>query len=298
MLLANKYVAETLYKKLGRLGLLRRHGPPLSSRLQASADILNLPISTQSNCLAESIHSSVNNIADPEYKRLVIHILTSAMRNAVYFCPSNIVHPADYHHFALNSNFYTHFTSPLRRYPDLIVHRMLLFNHAQLPKLSDLDSIVHLCNLKSMRSRLIQRLLERTAVHSHLFSSFDSPLCLTAHITRLYETKFSFVILDYNIEDDIQLNSLSISTHSNSNLNSNSNLTASLDLWVYNYHFRSLSLLLNFTHSKQSKSPTTPASVFHSYKILTLSIGSKFQLLVSPLSPDSGPKYTYQLLLA
>jgi exoribonuclease R len=35
---------------------------------------------------------------------------------------------ADYHHFALNVPFYTHFTSPIRRYPDIMVHRQAKYS--------------------------------------------------------------------------------------------------------------------------------------------------------------------------
>ena len=38
-------------------------------------------------------------------------------------CPTE---EKDFHHFALASPFYTHFTSPIRRYADLVVHRMLM----------------------------------------------------------------------------------------------------------------------------------------------------------------------------
>ena len=36
-----------------------------------------------------------------------------------------ILDPEDYRHFGLNFDLYTHFTSPIRRYADLLVHRLL-----------------------------------------------------------------------------------------------------------------------------------------------------------------------------
>lgn len=47
------------------------------------------------------------------------------MQNAKYFCTGTLPDDADYHHFALSVPLYTHFTSPIRRYPDVMVHRLL-----------------------------------------------------------------------------------------------------------------------------------------------------------------------------
>lgn len=46
------------------------------------------------------------------------------MQRAKYFC-SGSLDISKYHHYALNEDFYTHFTSPIRRYADVIVHRLL-----------------------------------------------------------------------------------------------------------------------------------------------------------------------------
>ena len=46
------------------------------------------------------------------------------MQRAKYFCTGTL-DIAKYHHYALNVPLYTHFTSPIRRYADIIVHRML-----------------------------------------------------------------------------------------------------------------------------------------------------------------------------
>lgn len=52
-------------------------------------------------------------------------ILIKAMELARYFCTGCVGSPSQYHHYALNVPLYTHFTSPIRRYPDIIVHRLL-----------------------------------------------------------------------------------------------------------------------------------------------------------------------------
>lgn len=44
---------------------------------------------------------------------------------ALYFCSGTLRDPAQFKHYALNVPLYTHFTSPIRRFADVLVHRLL-----------------------------------------------------------------------------------------------------------------------------------------------------------------------------
>lgn len=56
--------------------------------------------------------------------QVITELATRSMSSALYFC-SGTYNQAAFHHYALNVPFYTHFTSPIRRYPDILVHRLV-----------------------------------------------------------------------------------------------------------------------------------------------------------------------------
>ena len=56
------------------------------------------------------------------------------LQRAKYFCASAMENEEDFCHYALNVALYTHFTSPIRRYADIIVHRLLCGSLDYSPK--------------------------------------------------------------------------------------------------------------------------------------------------------------------
>lgn len=73
---------------------------------------------------AGSIMKSFDAIEDPVARRTLEMRFFKCTSRAKYFC-AGMLDIAKYGHYALNVPLYTHFTSPIRRYADILVHRQL-----------------------------------------------------------------------------------------------------------------------------------------------------------------------------
>ena len=67
---------------------------------------------------------SLEAVEDPTARTILELLLQKASPRAKYFC-AGMLDIAKYGHYALNVPLYSHFTSPIRRYADVLVHRQL-----------------------------------------------------------------------------------------------------------------------------------------------------------------------------
>nr|CAD1826902.1 unnamed protein product [Ananas comosus var. bracteatus] len=131
MLLANRSAAEIISKAFPDCALLRRHPEPNLRKLkefEAFCSRHGFKLDTSSS---GQLHLSLSRIReklkdDPVLFDILVSYASKPMQSATYFCTGDLRGKEDdWAHYALSMPFYTHFTSPLRRYPDIIVHRTL-----------------------------------------------------------------------------------------------------------------------------------------------------------------------------
>ncbi|MFQ5852522.1 MAG: ribonuclease R [Candidatus Binatia bacterium] len=121
MIAANEAVARHLTER-GFPLLYRVHEKPEEDTLEALAPFLlslgyRLPLK-KGMTSPKDIQGILESCRGKPEERVLNRVLLRSMKQACY-APKNIGH------FGLASSCYTHFTSPIRRYPDLIVHRIL-----------------------------------------------------------------------------------------------------------------------------------------------------------------------------
>lgn len=128
MLLANISVARKIYDAFPQTAMLRRHAAPPSTNFEILNEMLhqrkNMSISLESSkALADSL-DRCEDPEDPYFNTLVRILSTRCMMAAQYFYSGAYSYP-DFKHYGLAVDIYTHFTSPIRRYCDVVAHRQL-----------------------------------------------------------------------------------------------------------------------------------------------------------------------------
>uniref|UniRef100_A0A8C2I522 DIS3-like exonuclease 2 n=1 Tax=Cyprinus carpio TaxID=7962 RepID=A0A8C2I522_CYPCA len=201
MLLANMAAAHQIYRTYPELAILRRHPPPQSKMvddLQEFCDQMGLDIDLNSS---RGLHRSLNeNLGNDEYaaarREVLTHMCSRAMQMASYFCTGALKDENSFHHYALNVPLYTHFTSPIRRYVDVIVHRLL----AEVHKLAS-----H-CNDRKTASKRVQEL--SSELFFAVFVKECGPLDSEAMVMGVLDQSFDVLVLRYGVQKRIYCNSL------------------------------------------------------------------------------------------
>ncbi|MCE5268594.1 MAG: RNB domain-containing ribonuclease [Planctomycetaceae bacterium] len=172
MLAANEAVAEKIRDR-GWHFLRRVHQSPSPQKLQALTEfIAELGYKTGSLqsrfALQELLDAATGR---PEQHAVHFAVLRSLQR-AIYS-------PKDEGHYALASECYCHFTSPIRRYPDLTVHRLVSALLTKAKPRNDYDELVVLgrhCSDREQRAEAAERDLTKLKLLAYLSERIDEEM--------------------------------------------------------------------------------------------------------------------------
>ncbi|MGB2959321.1 MAG: RNB domain-containing ribonuclease, partial [Bacteroidota bacterium] len=179
MLLANRVVAGHLTGKKERPTVYRVHDAPDPSRLSELAQFVRqfgFSLPGKEGITSRELQKLLDAARGSDVENLITEVVLRSMAKAVY-STKNIGH------YGLGFGHYTHFTSPIRRYPDLVVHRLLReYEHpVSIRRLEELrKSLPSVARQSSERERVAQE-AERTSVKvmqveymkRHLGDTFD-----------------------------------------------------------------------------------------------------------------------------
>ena len=228
MLLANVTVAKKILRHYPTLSILRRHPAPNRSMFdsliqKAKTRGINICID-DSKKLADSLNEAGKQLSEDPYLDQLMRILsTRCMSPAQYFC-SGEYQAKDWHHYGLAAPVYTHFTSPIRRYADVCVHRLLAAAIGVAPLPVFLSSKSHLHDLAANMNRRHRaaQLAGRASVQLHTLIFFaggedggegggvkeEDAYVLDVETSENAEPSFRVMVPRYGIEGKVRLSNI------------------------------------------------------------------------------------------
>lgn len=181
MLAANETVAEH-FKKLHVPFLYRTHETPDGERVKTFFEFLSVighPVRGDINSLKPKMLQNVlKDVAGTPEEQMVQTMMLQSMKQAKYSDQS-------IGHFGLGADFYTHFTSPIRRYPDTTVHRLIKWytKHGtgedakakyeeQLPEIAEHTSVTERRGIDTERD--VDGMKKAEYMEDHVGETFDA----------------------------------------------------------------------------------------------------------------------------
>ncbi|MCC7086660.1 MAG: ribonuclease R [Pirellulales bacterium] len=172
MLAANMAVAETLHQH-DMLFLRRIHADPDSRKLKALTEfIAELGFQTGSLESRFELQKLLGSIHGRAEEHAVNYAVLRSLQRAVYS-------PEEQGHYALASDCYCHFTSPIRRYPDLHIHRLidlLLAKRKPANHMGELVALGEHCSEREQRAEAAERELAKLKLLIYMSSRVGEQL--------------------------------------------------------------------------------------------------------------------------
>lgn len=162
MLLANKYVAIRLSKKdAAGIAVYRIHDKPALDRMEDLAKFLKTlgyTVPMKDGVIPpHELQKIINDAATDDARDTIQSSIIRTMAKAIY-STDNIGH------YGLAFSYYTHFTSPIRRYPDVLVHRLLQMTlDGEKATTEEASDFIHMSSYSSDRERDAQE-AERASI--------------------------------------------------------------------------------------------------------------------------------------
>ena len=171
MIFANSAVAKQIYNAFPTEAALRRHPLPRTDRfddLVATAALQGITLDPSSNAALAASLAEAERLGDPHVATLLKTMATRAMSEAAYFSTGDFASPEEFYHYGLAAEYYTHFTSPIRRYADVIVHRQLIKSlqpetkTTLVPTFSGVPAVSDQCHHMNMQHRMAKAASEKS----------------------------------------------------------------------------------------------------------------------------------------
>merc|ERR1719228_381193 len=210
MLAANISSAEKIFAEFPDCAMLRRHPSPPPSNfdpLIKAAKQQGFEIIVDSG---KQLADSLNQAMDPKnaYMNTMLRMIaTRCMMQAVYFASGTIEEPL-FKHYGLACPIYTHFTSPIRRYADIIVHRLLAVSigaDATYAELVDKKQTQKIAENINYRHRMAQYAsLASVNLYTHIYFK-DKKREETGYVLFIRQNAVQVLIPKYGLEGTLFL---------------------------------------------------------------------------------------------